>query len=308
VFTISITRPNHGPTDIGLSNTSIAENQPVGTIIGTFSTTDPDSWDTHTYTLVSGTGADDNASFTIDAAGNLKTAAMFDFETKSSYSIRVRSTDAGGLWTEKVFNISVTNVNEAPTLTVPPAQAVYEDMDKAIRGITVGDPDSGVLTITLSVSRGKLFVNKTTGLTVTGNGTDAVTLSGSIANLNAALANLVYRGNRNVSGSDTLNITVSDGSLSTSGSVGLSIKSAAVQASELQTMVNALETAGVLSRARARSLTNLLTAKGNAPNPGRIQLFLSKVKGYRQSGILSATQADTLLQLGNILLFSVTRR
>src|SRR5207245_1167797 len=76
-------------------------------------TTDPDAGDTFTYSLVGGTGATDNASFTI-AGNQLKTAASFDFEAKSSYSIRARTTDAGGLFFEKVFTIGVTNVNEAP--------------------------------------------------------------------------------------------------------------------------------------------------------------------------------------------------
>ena len=43
----------------------IAENQPIGTAVGTFSTTDPDAANTFTYTLVSGTGSTDNASFAI---------------------------------------------------------------------------------------------------------------------------------------------------------------------------------------------------------------------------------------------------
>ena len=73
----------------------MAENQAAGTAVGTFSTTDPDAGDTHTYTLVAGTGDTDNASFQI-SGGQLQTAAMFDFETKSSYTIRVRTTDSGG--------------------------------------------------------------------------------------------------------------------------------------------------------------------------------------------------------------------
>jgi hypothetical protein len=308
VFTISITRPNQGPTDIALSNSSIAENQPVGTTVGTFSTTDPDSWDTHTYTLVPGVGADDNASFTIDAAGNLKTAAMFVFEAKSSYSIRVRSTDAGGLWTEKVFTISVTDVNEAPTLTVPAAQIGYEDVDLALGGITVGDPDGGNLTVTLSVSRGKLTLGTTTGLTVTGNGTGAVTLSGSIANINAALAALMYRGNLNTSGADTLIIGVNDGSLSTSGSVAITVKSASEQAADLRVRVEALRVAGVLTKSQANTLIKNLSLKGNAGDVGKVQQFLTNVASLRSAGVLTQAQADELLYWGNILLLSVSRR
>src|SRR5439155_6108274 len=153
------------PTDIALSPSSVAENQPVGTTVGILKTTDPNMGDTFTYVLVA--GATDNASFTI-SGGTLQTAASFDFETKSSYSIRVRSTDAGGLFVEKVFTISVTNVNEAPTITVPGAQTADEDVDKAISGLSVGDPEGDSLTVTLAVGHGTLTLGTTTGLAVTG--------------------------------------------------------------------------------------------------------------------------------------------
>ena len=68
-------------------------------------------FDTFTYTLVSGTGSTDNTSFAISGS-TLQTAAIFNFEAKNSYSIRLRTTDQGGLWFEKAFTISVTNVYE----------------------------------------------------------------------------------------------------------------------------------------------------------------------------------------------------
>ena len=62
------------------------KNVAIGTTIGGLSTTDLDSGDTHTYTLVSGTGDTDNASFSISGA-NLLTNTALDYETKNSYSI-----------------------------------------------------------------------------------------------------------------------------------------------------------------------------------------------------------------------------
>lgn len=76
-----------------------------------FTTTDPNPGETFTYTLVSETGNTDNASFSI-TDNALKTAAIFDYETKQSYSIRVRTTDLGGLWYEEAFTITVTDVVE----------------------------------------------------------------------------------------------------------------------------------------------------------------------------------------------------
>jgi hypothetical protein len=142
VFTISVTNVNEAPSDIAISAAVVAENQPSGTNVGALSTTDPDATNTFTYTLVSGTGSTDNASFTIQG-NQLVTASSFNFETQSSYFVRVRSTDQGGLLTEKVFTISVTNVNEAPADIAISGTSVPEN--QAI-GTTVGtlssvDPD-----------------------------------------------------------------------------------------------------------------------------------------------------------------------
>jgi WD40 repeat protein len=120
-FTITVTNVNEAPGDIALSAATVAENSPAGTAVGTLSATDVDAGDTLTYALVPGTGGADNASFTI--VGNVLTAAAtFNFEARNSYSVRVRATDAGGLFTEKSFTIAVTNVNEVPTdITLTPA-------------------------------------------------------------------------------------------------------------------------------------------------------------------------------------------
>jgi ELWxxDGT repeat protein len=154
-FTISVTDGNDTPTDITLSASSLAENQPTGTAVGTFTTTDPDASDTFTYTLVSGTGSTDNASFSING-NTLKTAASFDFETKSSYSIRVRSTDNGGEWTEKEFTISVTDGNDGATQVVlsnvVTSLLATANTTSAIRLADVSFVDDGLGTNTYSLS------------------------------------------------------------------------------------------------------------------------------------------------------------
>jgi len=116
----------------------------VGTAVGTLSTTDDDIGDTFTYTLVSGTGSADNASFTIDG-NTLKTSTSFNFEAKTSYAVRVRSTDAGGLVTEKAFTITVTNVNEGPTDIALSATSVAENasVGTAVGTLSTTDVDAG---------------------------------------------------------------------------------------------------------------------------------------------------------------------
>lgn len=135
---------NLAPTDVALAGNSVAENQPAATTVGTLSSTDPDLGDTFTYTLVTGTGDTDNSSFSI-AGGTLQTATAFDFETKSSYSIRVRTTDQDGLFVEKVFTISVTNVNESPTDIGLAGTTVAENQaaGTSVGSLSTLDPDAG---------------------------------------------------------------------------------------------------------------------------------------------------------------------
>ena len=113
--TITLTPVADAPTNITLSSQSINENNSINDVIGAFSSTDVDGSGTYTYTLVSGTGDTDNASFNISGS-NLRAGIAFDYETKNSYSIRVRSTDADGSgYTEKQFTITIGDVTEAAT-------------------------------------------------------------------------------------------------------------------------------------------------------------------------------------------------
>jgi hypothetical protein len=132
------------PTDIALSVASIAENQPAGSAIGLLSTTDVDTGDTHAYTFTAGAGDTDNAAFQI-AGNQLRTNGAFDFESRSSYSIRIRSIDSFGASFDEQFAISITNLAEGPTDLALSATSVAENV---AAGTTVGslattDPDAG---------------------------------------------------------------------------------------------------------------------------------------------------------------------
>ncbi|MEZ6032437.1 MAG: FG-GAP-like repeat-containing protein [Planctomycetaceae bacterium] len=110
-LSITIIDANDPPTDILLSSTTVSENTASGTFVGSLQSVDADILDSHSYQLVAGSGDADNSSFQIDA-GTLKTNAVFDYETKNSYSIRIRTTDSGLASFEKVFTITVTNFLE----------------------------------------------------------------------------------------------------------------------------------------------------------------------------------------------------
>ncbi len=114
------TPSNQAPTDLALSATTVNENVAPNTVIGTFSTTDPDTGNNFTYSLIAGTGDTDNSAFSI-VGNQLQINNSPDFETKNSYSIRVKTTDQGGLSFEKTLTITVNDVNENPSNQAPTA-------------------------------------------------------------------------------------------------------------------------------------------------------------------------------------------
>ncbi len=104
-ITITVTDANDPPTDISLSSNNIDESATgVNANVGSLTTTDADVGDTHTYTLVAGTGDTDNGSFTINGS-NLSTSSSL---TAGNYSVRINTNDGTADYAE-AFNITVND-------------------------------------------------------------------------------------------------------------------------------------------------------------------------------------------------------
>ena len=111
---LSSSNPNQAPTDLNTTAPlTLAENQPVGTVVGEFNGTDPDANSTLIYSLASGNGDHNNSLFSLDTNGTLTSLVMFDFESNAStYSILVGVKDEYNASLEKTFTVSLTNVIE----------------------------------------------------------------------------------------------------------------------------------------------------------------------------------------------------
>ncbi len=142
-FVIAVTNVDEAPTLVDLSPASVPENEPAATLVGALSV-DPDAGDTATFVLVPGAGSQDNGHFRI-VGTRLESDATFDFEARSSYSIRVRGTDRAGAAIEQVLAIAVTNVNEAPTRIDLSNASVAEGQPAPtiVGALSDIDPDAG---------------------------------------------------------------------------------------------------------------------------------------------------------------------
>ncbi|MFM1813305.1 MAG: hypothetical protein RLZZ336_2243, partial [Cyanobacteriota bacterium] len=148
--------------------------------------------------------------------------------------------------------------NAAPTNTVPGAQTVNEDTALSFNNgngnaISVSDVDGNLATTQLSVSNGTLTVTLgSSGATISAgaSGSSTLTLSGSQTQINAALATLIYQGNANFNGSDTLTMLSTDGAgtpLSDTDTVAITVSAvddAPVQTGTIPPSISVLEDSG----------------------------------------------------------------
>ncbi|MDW8224024.1 MAG: cadherin-like domain-containing protein [Gemmatales bacterium] len=113
------------------------------------------------------------------------------------------------------ITITVTEVNDAPTISAPSSVTVNEDTPHIFSGtITVNDIDAGTgnLRVTLTVTNGTLTLGDASVVTIVSGSDNSpnMTIQGTLANLNTALNGLTYQPNANFYGNDTLTIVVND--------------------------------------------------------------------------------------------------
>jgi formylglycine-generating enzyme required for sulfatase activity/uncharacterized protein YjbI with pentapeptide repeats/alpha-tubulin suppressor-like RCC1 family protein/N-acetylneuraminic acid mutarotase len=111
-FFLSDAKGNNPPSDLNSTAVlTIAENQPIGTVVGEFNATDPES-EAITYHFVSGGEDRNNSLFTLDQNGTLKTAEVLDYEAGDTLSIRVQAKDEYNASREGNFTVRVLDVYE----------------------------------------------------------------------------------------------------------------------------------------------------------------------------------------------------
>ncbi|MFC5695328.1 DUF4347 domain-containing protein [Pseudomonas sp. GCM10022186] len=113
--------------------------------------------------------------------------------------------------------LSVTAVNDAPNITAPGSSSVTEDIPQALTGISFSDVDagSGVVSVQFSVApgSGSLSATSAAGVTVLGSGTGSLSLSGTLADINAFIAGgaVSFTTASNATGNVVLSLGIDDG-------------------------------------------------------------------------------------------------
>ncbi|TWA79619.1 hemolysin type calcium-binding protein [Azospirillum brasilense] len=148
-----------------------------------------------------------------DITATLATLTFTGTAGQTAGTIRVTTSDLGTLTTDAEATIAVTITDPvvlvAPTLTLPQPITLDQGLDTALAGIQVTDPDSPSITVTLTPSQAILGATAAGQASVATAGNGTMTISGSVADVNATLAALRITGG--TAATATVAVTVSDG-------------------------------------------------------------------------------------------------
>jgi hypothetical protein len=139
--------------------------------------------------------------------------------------------------------------------------------------ITVADtgPGSGSDSLTLTVTHGTVTLSTTSGLTITGgaNGSATITVTGSVASLNAALSGLTYKPTTGYTGSDSLAISLNDSvdHLSASANVALTVSNSPPAITAPASATVAVNSTLVFSTANKNAVSIADVSAGSAVEP-----------------------------------------
>ncbi|XP_005886332.1 PREDICTED: protocadherin-16 [Myotis brandtii] len=166
---------DHGPAfPLSLLSTSLAENQPPGTLVTTLHAIDGDAgaFGRLRYTLLeAGPGHEGREAFALNSStGELRARVAFDYEHTGSFQLLVGAADAGNLSASVTVSVLVTGEDEYDPVFLAPAFH-FQVPEGARRGHSLGhvqatDEDGGadgLVLYSLATSSPYFGINQTTG-------------------------------------------------------------------------------------------------------------------------------------------------
>jgi Bacterial Ig domain len=230
------------------------------------------------------TGSNGTASFTVTGTVASLNAALsgLTYQPTVNYtgsdSLAISITDPGDSESASKSVALTINAFTPPSITAPGSASVVVNGTLTFssansNAITVADtgPGSGSDTLMLTVTHGTVTLSTTSGLTITGGANDSatVTVTGSIASLNAALSGLKYQPTAGYTGTDSLAISLNDtvDHLSASASVALTVSNAAPAITAPATAATLLGNPLVFSVANKDAISITDVNAGSAAEP-----------------------------------------
>ncbi len=178
--------------------------------------------------------------------------------------------------------------NQPPVVSVPGTQLDGENVALTFSNtISIADPSiAGNDTVTLTVLDGTLSVGPgAVAGSFANNNTTSVTLTGTLADINADLNGLTYTPNSNFTGTDTLNVTATDPGTTLSGSAAVTINVGGSSITATQTTTTDAD--GDVAPGDNVTTTVVITNTGGSDASGTS--FNETQNGLTQTGTVEAT-------------------
>ncbi|MDD5298680.1 MAG: Ig-like domain-containing protein, partial [Rhodocyclaceae bacterium] len=237
-----------------------------------------------------------HGTVSLNAAGQLVFTPTTNYTGAASFTYTVTS---GGVTETATVGVTVNSANHAPTQCLPTCLSTCEDSALNLgstygTAITVADVDGGTLTTRLAIANGTLHLASNGGATLSGNDTGLITLVGTAAQINAALASVKYtQAVADWNGTDTLTVSTSDGLITTTNSTSITVTPVAdIVDNCATTNFNTAVTLNVLANDSFENATHPVTAiNGHAIASGTSVAVTNGTVSLDASGQLVFTPA-----------------
>lgn len=217
-------------------------------------------------------------------------------------------TPHGNVSAPQTFTITVTPapVNQAPVNTLPASATTNEDESIGLTGLLIADSDAGnsllQTMVALPASVGTLVLVAQGSAVVSGSGTTSVQIDGSVADINATLATLIYQPATNFNGATSLTIATTDFALSDSDVLTLQVS--AVNDEPIFALPGNPPT--VTENAGAQTVSNLVTGLSAGPADESSQTLTIITTVTASTGGLTFATAPTIDAATGTLTYAAT--
>ena len=192
------------PVDLGRLDEDNSLRISQADLLAGASDPDGDPLNVTNLTLTGGQG-----TIAVDLAGGWRFTPDADWSGMVTFGFDVSD---GALSVAGTATLRVDAVNDAPWLSVPPALVASSGGSVAIDGLALADVDSSHWQVDLSVQHGTLSIDASGGAALLGGGSGGMRmiLSGSMLQLQSALATLRYQALPGQTGDDVLTVATID--------------------------------------------------------------------------------------------------
>jgi gliding motility-associated-like protein len=209
-FQVTVTPVNDPPTITAVPNQTTGENTPTSAIAFNINDAETTAADLTVSGSSSNTTLVPNANITIEGAGGQRTVVVSPANGQSGTTIITLTVSDGTATVSTTFQLTVTSVNDAPTIAAISPQTTDEDVPKGPIAVTVADADSPVGSLSLTGTSSDKVLLPDANITFGGNGgSRTVTLTPA----------------SNRYGKTTITLTVSDGGSSVQTMFELTVNS-----------------------------------------------------------------------------------